>query len=543
MNAGLHNIEMLMQNRFKIPIYQRHYSWKKKHIQRLIHDTMAQTDKKHFTGVFFFKTIQNGLDSKKQIIDGQQRLTTIFLIIKALFDLKKEYNYENSECLTSTRYERVFYDANNVLSLELLDKDMDSFKRLFIDGDAQDDNGASLIHHNYNIIKSEIKSLIAQKGINVLDDVYKKIIKLDICVIDINPDADEDAQEIFESLNSKNELLTSSALLKNHIFMAANDKDINDIFEIWKQTEKNAIDMDDFVPNFIIAKRCKSIPQPKNYYQDYKDFVFEQKWDRRKEIDELFQYSIIYSYLIQNKIHPCPKINEKLKALLNLHTTSYYPLAIRILKANRDNEVSNEITYELLKSIECFIVRRGIINRGYRGNHTIMWEKFSRININKQTTIKDFNRELFYDNLLDDYLAGGTNDQLKDAISTSQIYQNRIIAKFLLKSIEEYLNPSTMLNFSELEIEHIIPQKSRDGNSSCDPQYIHNIGNLTLISKVKNKRISNKSFNDKKKEDYSTSNITITNDLSKMDDFTVDHIKKRGQRIAEIALKLWPINI
>ena len=123
------------------------------------------------------------------------------------------------------------------------------------------------------------------------------------------------------------------------------------------------------------------------------------------------------------------------------------------------------------------------------------------------------------------------------------MYKSKIVAKFLLKSIEEYLNPSTMLDFSELEIEHIIPQKARDGNYSCDPQYVHNIGNLTLISKVKNKRISNKSFEDKKKEDYLTSNIELTRDLSKMNDFNVNNIKERNKQIAKMALKIWSINI
>lgn len=267
MNAGLHEVKDLISNRFEVPIYQRCYSWKRKHIQKLIHDAMAQNDKRHFTGVFFFKTAQNGLDSKKCVIDGQQRLTTIYLIIKALFELKNEYKYTESKILTERTFENVFYNYDNKLNLKLLDNDMEEFKRLFINDSEVYNHSTSLIRPNYNIIKSEIRNLISKNGVQILDDVYKKLMELNICVIEINPNMDEDAQEIFESLNSKNELLTSSALLKNHIFMSTSDKEIDNIFNIWNQIEKNVKDIDDFVPNFIMAKKGKSISHPKNYYQ------------------------------------------------------------------------------------------------------------------------------------------------------------------------------------------------------------------------------------------------------------------------------------
>lgn len=543
METHTHTVKDLMLNdtTFEIPIYQRKYSWKELDCEKLfedIYNSMA-TEKPHFIGVVFLYTKNKGLLQVRDIIDGQQRIITLYLLFKAIYQ-----HFESLGCGKSyglSFYNRVFKDTQDELKIKLLESDQRAFEQIIFDSDVFD--------HKHKLIKNfyKFKKMLKEKiTTENAEKFFRFVNKATACVISLDPRVDQDAQEIFESLNSKGEHLTQVDLLKNFLLMSLSDKELKSIFNKWKEIEEQiGVDLEKFVSNYIMYRTNAISPNPKKCYADLKKYLTENSISKIDAISDLYKHLNIFKYIRQTQLHPNFKIQKQLKRLNEVATSCYYSFALKVLSLFENKILSDESTSIILKYIECLIVRRSLIDSGGRSNHTLMWEMLTKkikITSDKEKDIMTSIHYRIFNELKNENAGIGSDDQLKAAIINNVSYRSKTIIKFVLKSIEETENPNSIVNIDNLDIEHILPQKPKLPPEDQDEynKYIHSLGNLTLTTKSKNSKMKNADFKTKKTIDYATSNMMLTKELSKLSNFDLSSIKTRTEHLAEKILKIWP---
>ena len=265
-----------------VPIYQREYKWTSEQCNRLIDDILSCTksNKEHFLGSIVYQ-LEKNLDLsnlKLYLVDGQQRIVTMLLLAKALNLIASENKEDPDSNYVESKTDKIIYldtdDKNKGYRIEPSHNDRDIFKAIIsAKSYTEIENNPivkkdSLIFNNfrtaYFIFKERIDS-----GTNIKDDIYiNGFLKLSIVEISLN--YDENAQEIFESINSLGVDLTNSDLIRNYLLMS--NKNQKALFENkWKPMQDILIgefNMEDFVKNYLLMKKSYNI-ENKNVYKEY----------------------------------------------------------------------------------------------------------------------------------------------------------------------------------------------------------------------------------------------------------------------------------
>ena len=269
---------------FKIPVYQRNYEWTAKQCQKLIADIRFARD--HTITNYFIGSIvyinngkmENGTE-ENLIIDGQQRLTTISLILLAIRDLTEDKKLKNK--ITETYLINKWTENDNErIKLKPIKEDYNAFKTLL--DEEQELNKESKIIQNFIFIKNE---LAKERKNDLLVKFYETLNQ--IFVVDINLEKNQDdPQLIFESINSTGLSLAQSDLVRNFILM--NQDNQEELYEqYWSKIEKNTnFQVSAFIRDYLTLKN-RTIPNKENVYEDFKKFVLkhnQEYYDNKKRI-------------------------------------------------------------------------------------------------------------------------------------------------------------------------------------------------------------------------------------------------------------------
>lgn len=229
---------------YVIPVYQRNYTWDERNISKLLSDIkrIIDNDNKitHFIGnIVYVITDTINIIQERAIVDGQQRLTTIFLALYALRDLAIAAGDED------TAFDIIsIYLENNVRQAEYKNKlkplvnDDDVLQQIVCQNFDEINKSKSLIYENYKYIKLEFKTWIAS-GASI-----KKIIAAinQLIIVWVQLGQDDDAQQIFESINSTGESLSAPDLIRNFILMNKKDDIQTRLYNTyWLKIEKNVV--------------------------------------------------------------------------------------------------------------------------------------------------------------------------------------------------------------------------------------------------------------------------------------------------------------
>lgn len=532
-----------------IPVYQRIYSWEIEECKRLWFDIVDMQKKNkngHFVGSIVSITENDSPSdmSKFTIIDGQQRITTLMLLLLALRDyafIHREEKSINWKKINNSFLKNPDEDDDSQYKLLLTETDKDILISL-IEKRPIDENLNSRLIINYNYFFSNIKNMDLS-----LQDIYEAIGKLQIVNINLDRTSDE-PQVIFESLNSTGKELSESDLIRNFVLMGLDNKQQKDIYKnIWRpmeqlfRYEKQTLLMDRFFRDYLTMKLAR-IPKLDKIYEEFKMYTNNCEFSTLEDLcKDLYMYARYYTNMIFEQGTNKNLINLY-KEIKYLKMEVAFPFLLKIHYDFERNLINEDELVSIIKLCISYVFRRNICDIPTNSLNKTFATLKNEINVDDYiNSIKAF----FI--LKDDYKIFPNDEKFSSALKVKDIYHMRI-RNYILSSLENFNNKAP-INIENYTIEHIMPQTKNLSNvwkkelgknyETVQKKYLHTIGNLTLTAY--NSEMSNKSFSEKMEMNggFKESALRLNSYVVKQNEWNEKIIKERASILVEKALLIW----
>lgn len=575
---------------FVIPSYQRRYAWKEAQVGALFDDIdLLKDNDGHLFGMIILHTSMHvGGLNKPELVDGQQRLTTLTILLRAIETRyaqlgKKDKAEEVHRLLIAKTFDDKTYDK-----LLLGDLDHDDYRKVMTQKNLDTIGNANIKDAYTNCL-----SWLQDYDIEGVNKFYYKLTNVAV-IIRLDVSHAQDAYKLFETINNRGLRLTATDVIKNFLLGHAAKMDDNQtldhVRELWSKviTDLDGIDTDDFLRqyactllgrklsgNMLIGEfkkyymkhvlRTELLGEYEHYAQEeyvegedeelpddpFEDETEEEALNNGKQTIQEFLTDIRNASSIYKQLHQASfkdaKVNRHMR---NLHRILSKPTYIFLMHYMQQGRDSKEV-YEVLRLLEIFMLRRHIC--GMRtSEHDEIFSKLLRT-------------------LDEDDIIQAIKDHLQDYYPEDSLFQDRLPtyefkgilierAKYILEQIEYDATGSTgeflVGSSTEVHLEHIVPQVINTKKSKKEfgdwetylgknaktrhKRLVNYIGNMTLLGAPLNIKASNNPFR-RKRDSYAKSMISLTNELAKMPEFKFSHLEKRGEDLTEKALKIWSI--
>lgn len=542
------------KKQYCIPVFQRDYAWTEEQCTKLFEDIVMayKKDRPHFCGSFVYAP----LGSKKHIdsyiiIDGQQRFTTLYILIKALADSADDDR--DKEALqrylyNEDKFNRYGLDEKSKLKLKPVKTDNDQLL-LLMSGkiEQMDKSRRGIIYHNYMLFMQLIKSFLEESSANSVLMINDGIEKL-ICA-DIRLDTDDNAQEIFERINSTGIKLGLADLIRNYILMT--DTDQERLYEEYWLTVQNLLP-DKLLDNFFIDylnMKSDGFVKESEAYKSFKQVYVEGKYDNEKMLQEILHYAKQYYVFCYGSSDFGAEVNKALAGLRKLKQTTVYLFLFRVFDDYENGIINKNELARVLKMLLSYSIRRLVCEIGSNTLRGLYKTLYGRVFEKKE------NKNTYYDSLVSFFLQQTSKNTIPSdnefvtALQEKNLYSKNALCKYLLCAIEN--QGKETLDTENLSIEHIMPQNKNLSMSwqkmlgenwqSVHEKYLHTLGNLTLTGY--NSELGDKPFEKKKEklEETITHIAVLYRDVKDKSEWNSVNMEKRAKRLAEIILKLFPI--
>ena len=542
------------KKQYCIPVFQRDYAWTEEQCTKLFEDIVMayKKDRPHFCGSFVYAP----LGSKKHIdsyiiIDGQQRFTTLYILIKALAD--SAVDDRDKEALqrylyNEDKFDRYGLDEKNKLKLKPVKTDNDQLL-LLMSGkiEQMDKSRRGIIYHNYMLFMQLIKSFLDESTANSVLMINDGIEKL-ICA-DIRLDTDDNAQEIFERINSTGIKLGLADLIRNYILMT--DTDQERLYEEYWLVVQNLLP-DKLLDNFFIDylnMKSDGFVKESEAYKSFKQVYLEGKYDNEKMLQEILHYAKQYCAFCYGSSGFDAEVNKALAGLRKLKQTTVYLFLFRVFDDYENGIITQNELARVLKMLLSYSIRRLVCEIGSNTLRGLYKTLYGRVFEQKE------NKNTYYDSLVSFFLQQTSKNTIPSdnefltALQEKNLYSKNALCKYLLCAIEN--QGKETLDTENLSIEHIMPQNKNLSMSwqkmlgenwqSVHEKYLHTLGNLTLTGY--NSELGDKPFEKKKEklEETITHIAVLYSDVKDKSEWNSVNMEKRAKRLAEIILKLFPI--
>ncbi|TPH51925.1 DUF262 and DUF1524 domain-containing protein [Helicobacter pylori] len=533
-------MEESQKNQFVIPIYQRLYSWEKEQCQQLWDDIIKIGGDDKMNG-HFIGSILYVLDGNKHsgntllIIDGQQRLTTITLLLTALrnhlSDEVKRKEIEDHYLINSDK------DGDKKFRLILSWSDKDTLLYLIDKDRRKPSEPSSKIVENFKLFEEWIS-----KNTNQLETIFKGLEKLMIVGIALDKEKD-DPQLIFESMNSKGMELAQTDLIRNYIIMETEAEKQEDFYnKYWRAMEEefkqNKKLFDRFVRHYLTIK-TREIPNINKVYVALKDYRQKEGIGIEDLLKDLQKYCG-YFCQIEFKKEADKDLNKALGFLVDLEMDVVYPLLLELYSDYSDGVLSKADFIPIIALIESYICRRAVCRLGTNSLNKV-FPSFTK-HIQKDEYFKSL--KVHFGSLTEKQRFPN-NDEFKDCFITIDFYKFKK-REYFFERLENF-DRKEPVDTQKCNIEHIMPQTltpewERDLGENfkeIHDKYLHTIGNLTLTGY--NPEYSNKSFQEKQgmEKGFKDSPLRLNQGLRDLKSFGEEEIEKRANDLADWALKIW----
>lgn len=540
---------------FVIPIYQRTYSWTITQCAQLWEDVeRAATNPDvagHFVGSIVY--IEAGIHhissvTELLVIDGQQRLTTLSLLLAAL---GRALEAEGDEAQISRR--RIFSryltndgeDGTDRYKLLLTQSDRDTLIRV-IDGKPPSKDASPRILENYGFFEQQIASCGHKPSV-----LYTGVAKL--LLVDISLDRSHDnPQLIFESLNSTGLALSQADLIRNYVLMGLPAAEQNTLYaDHWLPMERAFAAagadasgrFDQFVRDFLTIK-TGSIPRIGSVYAAFKAYAQSPKAGTIPElVADLHRYAD-YFVKIALLAEEDSSTRAALRDINDLKVDVAYQFILEAYADLASGTLERADLIRILRLIESYVFRRAICDI-----------PTNTLNKTFATLAKEVDKKKYVESvtaaflLKDSYRRFPSDEEFKAQFVQRDVYNlNR--RTYLLRKLENF-GRKEPVNVEEYTIEHIMPQNPNlsrawreelgDGWRAMQSKYLHTIGNLTLTGY--NPELSDRPFvvkRDKVPGGFADSPLRLNRDLAKLDHWNEVEIVERGHALAGKAAQIWP---
>ena len=544
-------LEQMFDNKrqYQIPVYQRNYDWRKDHCLELFNDVVEayRNSKSHFLGsIVQVQQEEEGGIKHFIIIDGQQRMTSIYLLLKALYDncnsddsVKEELEgllFNNSSSREFSKEDK------NKLKLKPIKSDNEQFLLLMTNKIDKMDKGSNIfINYDYfcTLIKKSSEEEITVK--NILKGLkYLRIVMISL------KEPDDDPQVIFERINSTGEDLKLADLIRNYLMMT--DTDMNELFEDYWLPIEELIGKDkinDYFATYLLYKLPDS--NDKNGYQQFKKYADKNGISHREILSELKKLSKYYKAFISENDSYSKEVNNILKGYRILKQSTIYPLFFSIFDDFEDQIITEEQLIEVLTFFLNYTLRRaitGVPTNSLRGLYKGLYKRMFATPELKDNYINSVYS--FMANIPSTKDVVPNNTIFKDKLKTENIYKNNVLCKFILTILENGLSSlkEQVMIDDQITIEHIMPQNKDNEDWKNEigedfdyvyDKYLHTLGNLTLTGY--NSELSDKSFADKKVLIAKSKFTKLNSDVVDKNTWNESSIQKRAERLSSILLE------
>ena len=527
-----------------IPLFQRSYSWKKNLWETLWEDLLelyeAGDGREHFIGAFVTMPVDmspHGV-SKYLLIDGQQRLTTIFVLLAALRDLASEVQDEKLTAQVNETYLlNKWEDGINKLKLLPTQTDRDTFNHIIHRKSfEQSDNlarvyeffRAKLIEHDENGNPVDLKRMLT-------------ILTQQFVAVSIVLAKDENPYLIFESLNAKGEPLTQADLVRNYIFMRIEDSAEQQIAydELWLPMQK---ELRDELSNFLwryLTKDGTFVRQGSIYEAIKARLAHKNTSEVVDVLIDMHTYAGYYVRLIDPQKESNQSIRQRLERINRWEIKTAYPFLLALYDDYVKRRLASKDFCKILDYVESFVVRRFFCRISTNVLNRIFITMYR--SLDGKEIVKEVEEHMLARNWPTD--ADFLSEWSKLPIYLSGTAKTRHILETLEGEMLGNNEPVDMKH-PKITIEHIMPQTLNEAweedlgteASRIHATYLHTIGNLTLTGN--NEPMGNSAFNEKKKV-FVESNFELNKYFKHSTTWTEKSIRARAQDLGKVAVKIW----
>lgn len=543
-------------NRYVIPVYQRRYDWKIENCKQLYNDLLRLTADKegnHFFGSIVSDVVGAGSTTEYHIIDGQQRLTTVTLLLLAIAKLVEKGEVESKEVALNDQIMERFIIAkwakeDDRIKLIPVKRDRQALHSLiFGEEDEYVENSNLTINFKYFYGR-------LRKDSNLIDEIYSAIQRLQ--VISITLEKGDDAQLIFESLNSTGLALSEGDKIRNFILMNLPLDEQNKYFEkYWIKIEDLTNKrIDNFVRNYLSIKTF-STPTMAKVYFEFKEYVNKHNDSLEKLLEDMLRYSKFYKKLLDGESGFNNRdLDSAMFNFMKMDRTVTEPFFMEIFSLQDEGKLNLDDLIGIYEIIESYLFRRNICGVGTNALNKIF------LNLNKDIIRYDGSTDKYVEklkyNLINKRDSGRfpKDEEFYENLNNKEIYLMRGGFKnYLFNKIENYKTVETKDIYNHLDdgtysIEHIMPQKLNDdwfeelGDNAEEihEKWIHKLGNLTITGY--NSDMGNSSFTKKRdgKHGFKKSGIRMNQDLALLDSWGEEEIEKRQRDLLELSVyEIW----
>lgn len=612
MEANTFNLREIFLNstRYLVPLFQRKYCWEpEKQLEPLWDDVISLVESQensdatpHFLGAMVLTQVPTSSKrlNTREIIDGQQRLTTLQILIAAFRDVAKEKGFnEQYKLLRNLTFnnEDIISNEKDRLKIYPTNVDREAFKAVMENSSLDKE---SLIVKAYNFFVKQTEDWLNEvKDIGVALEALIDILLESLIIVLIDLDNKDNSQVIFEVLNARGEPLQPSDLIKNKIFQKAKEdtslkqdgdfeyiQRLHDKYwspfdapywgEITGRGRTSQIKLDAFFGHYLTMRQGIEIRRS-NLFVNFRDFIDEKLHNpdatnsflalpseehiktTKDLLRDIKKYSDIYKgFDNYPEGDPYELFFYKLDAT---QTTTVYPLLLYLFGLGEELSVTQRV--EILEMIEGYIMRRMIVGLTPKNYNRIFVRMLQAVanddstQANHNCIVRDFLTDLSGDSQL-----WPDDEKVSSALVNEDLYRPyRQLSKYKVKIILESLEATMRSPYREdpdvprdLTIEHLMPQKweknwplptnldglKRDEAQKKREEKINRLGNLTLVTTEFNASLSNGSWEQKRAKIKSISKLELNAEFSETEEWNEEKIDDRSRRLAEIAIKKWP---
>ena len=559
-------LELLMNSQgsqYVIPAYQRNYTWTAaKEVNQLYEDlkeVLNGTYTQHFIGIMIY--LEKPLDPftrERAIIDGQQRLTTIFLALYAIKDLLLERGFEEEAQQLEHSYLINPLKKDIKFKLKPLVAD-DLVYQKIVTGDFDSiTETESNVYKNYLFFKKKFTEL--SNKYSLTNDILLAINKLYLVCV---PITEKDyPQKIFESINATGAKLTASDLIRNFILMPIESNTQDEYYNrYWKKLEclvsANAKQLESFFRFFLMAKNRAIVNKTAAYYAFtawYKETVDDLGIEG--VFKEIVAYAQYFNDLYVRDVHELEmELRKPLLEFRRILSDMPAPLMLELyaIHSKKDESgnalISSTALGQIITIVNSYLMRRALAGMDTsdisRYFPTLLKEVLSECNGKYSNIVEIFKKNLVNRNR-------GNSQQMpddktvRDRILNSNMYNLRFWLQLFLQKLESKDNPAPV-DFSKLSIEHLMPQTATAEwysalgvDKDTYDRNVHRLGNLTLAARPDNSKMGNKVWEYKNKVLASTSHLKINEAILAKEQWTIADIDSRTDSLIQSIFELYP---
>ncbi len=528
---------------FSIPVYQRNYTWEEKNCEKLLQDIVgiSQNKKTHFMGSITY--ILHLIDDEKSlrqlqefvIIDGQQRITTLMLLLKAIeTKIQNEGIKKEIDGLLNLTGQR--------LRLKPIKSDKEAFD-LVMQNRSHELQGVSHIRNNYRFFTKELDKYL-EKGYRI-EEIYGAFLWLKIVAIGLEL-GEDDPQVVFESINATGVQLKGLDLIRNYLMMGENSdrqKHLYDTYWVPLENWLGEKDLNDFIKTYLriyFEDRFKE-GEREVYYTLKAHHRDNFSDDIQGLMSDMREYGRIYQifldrdhyFLERGDSQQLVNLRLRIKDLMKIQFGVAKPFILRCARDFEESKLDYENFHEILQILTSYFVRRSVCGDSSPTLTRVLYSLYRQLgeDVSADALKRYLGKSV-------GQVAFPNDDKIKAAFLVRNAYATNYVCKFILLEIEKLSNAEPPRE-ENLEVEHFYPKtptqewRDRVGDYfTFEQDCLNNFGNLTLSGQ--NQKLSNKSYEEKiaLMEEYSSLHL---NDyfINNTHSWGIEEVRARSEYLAD----------